>query len=77
MTQEFHLLQSACSYKLGHSEVHTAWESETPLLTPALPANLQAEDPDRPGSTTQVPDSRLEQRLQQLELDMTKVRCCL
>ncbi len=72
----------ACSYKLGHSEVHVVEESNTPLLPPPPSTITQAADQssfdrdDHAASLNQLPDSRLQQRIQQLESDMTKVKMC-
>ncbi len=73
---------AVCSYKLGHSEVHTAGASDTPLLMHGCPALVQAaeqgsSDRQDNDNTSQLPDQRLVHRLQQLESDMTKVRLCL
>ena len=71
---------AVCSYKLGHSEVHTSGASDTPLLMHASPALVQAAEhgtSDRQDNdNASQPDQQLVHRLQRLESDMTKVRLC-
>ncbi|DBA73142.1 hypothetical protein WJX79_004207 [Trebouxia sp. C0005] len=80
ITQMFSLdIATISSYKLGHSEVHMARPSDTPLLMHASPALVQAaeqgsSDRQNNDDASQLPDQRLVHRLQQLESDMTKVQ---
>ena len=67
-----------CSYKLGHSEVHSIGQSQAALLTPTSPAGTDTGQHigNRAQSTSALqpsPELSLQHRVQQLEADMTKV----
>ncbi|DBB10022.1 hypothetical protein WJX82_009650 [Trebouxia sp. C0006] len=80
ITQSISLdIATISSYKLGHSEVHTAGASDTPLLEHGCPALVQAaeqgsSDRQDNDNASHLPDQQLVHRLQRLESDMTKVQ---
>ncbi|KAL3157803.1 hypothetical protein ABBQ32_012226 [Trebouxia sp. C0010 RCD-2024] len=81
IAQKFTLeIASITSYKLGHSEVHSTGEPQAALLTPAPSAANQAGGQTN-NMSQNIPDmqqpyaeSSLQDRIQQLEADMTKVQ---
>lgn len=65
-----------CSYKLGHSEVHSTGESQaTPASTAGKHKDGQMSNrsPSGPDMQQSLAESSLQDRIQQLETDMTKV----
>ena len=74
---------SACSYALGHSELHIGGHCSEevldcpPLLTPVSSVRAQAGNhnvsSEGSGGHASEPSHRFEQRIQQLESDMTLV----
>lgn len=78
ITQKFSLeIASITSYKLGHSEVHSTGESQaTPASTAGKHKDGQMSNrsPSGPDMQQSLAESSLQDRIQQLETDMTKVQ---